>query len=316
MQSGVLGRLHDKVGCYYPTTWIFLDDEERFLSSLEVTMNPKQPCCFFSNHTEALAYIERNCPNEMAFQSAPYTDVENVNDFISQPNRFKEPSVVVVDFAMPGKNGIEVCQELLDFPIRKLLLTGVADEGLANDAFNQGVIQGYIKKNDPFALEKIGSYAQSLSEHYLSQKFPVPKISAAPEVDLALVLESKEFKDFLESHSVVEYYFIKEPLGVLCISADGGLSQIALGPRPSTHFDTQMMPESLEIKVRNDEVLVGAIDKLPRTAVEADRYDWEENAVAAVQIAKTEIWIGFPDSPASPIDFVAAQHSLNAYLEE
>lgn len=48
---------------------------------------------------------------------------------------------------MPEMNGLELCEQVKT-PINKILLTGVTDEHVAIDAFNQKLIHHYINKKD------------------------------------------------------------------------------------------------------------------------------------------------------------------------
>jgi CheY-like chemotaxis protein len=75
--------------------------------------------------------------------------IHEIYKVIYNPRRYEEISTVIVDYDMPSMKGLEFCEKLQNPYIRKILYTGVAGEGLAIEAFNKGLIDGYIRKGDP-----------------------------------------------------------------------------------------------------------------------------------------------------------------------
>ena len=63
--------------------------------------------------------------------------------------RYRLAKTCVVDFAMPGTDGLKVLNTLLDWPGSRILLTGQADEQIAIQAFNGGLIDQFIAKQMP-----------------------------------------------------------------------------------------------------------------------------------------------------------------------
>ena len=55
-------------------------------------------------------------------------------------SRYELAQTCVVDYAMPGTDGLRVLNTLLDWPGSRVLLTGQADEQIAIQAFNNGLI--------------------------------------------------------------------------------------------------------------------------------------------------------------------------------
>ncbi|QJW85133.1 response regulator [Ramlibacter terrae] len=60
--------------------------------------------------------------------------------------RYALSRVCVVDFSMPGMDGLQALAELGDWPGSRVLLTGQADEQVAVRAFNRGLIDQFIPK--------------------------------------------------------------------------------------------------------------------------------------------------------------------------
>ena len=67
-----------------------------------------------------------------------------IRNVVHDPDRFAEVSVAIVDYDMPGENGMEICRRLRNHPVRTVMLTGKADEKLATSAFNQGLIDRFV----------------------------------------------------------------------------------------------------------------------------------------------------------------------------
>ena len=63
-----------------------------------------------------------------------------------QPERHRLVQSCVVDYAMPGTDGLAVLNTLLDWPGSRVLLTGQADEQIAVKAFNSGLIDQFVPK--------------------------------------------------------------------------------------------------------------------------------------------------------------------------
>ncbi len=76
-------------------------------------------------------------------------DIPAIHREIYNSKRFLENTVLVIDYAMPVMHGMEVCKELSHLPIKKLMLTGEADDKLAVQAFNQKLINKFIRKGGP-----------------------------------------------------------------------------------------------------------------------------------------------------------------------
>src|SRR5206468_8133381 len=97
--------------------------------------------------------------------------------------RFRDVSVVIIDYHMQEINGIDVCKELINHPSKKILLTGSPDKDkIAIDSFNSGIIHRFINKADPDFLPQLKQAIAQLKETYfrdLSIKI-LPNISEVP----------------------------------------------------------------------------------------------------------------------------------------
>lgn len=157
-------------------------DNLDFLSELRLTYTPIKR---ESNPINALSIIEkqhlRSNIFQKCFQSIESEELE-LNDTSSSPitllnvsqlhhlkdniNRFAAVSLLLVDYSMPQMNGIELCEKLKSIPIKKAMITGEADLKIAVKAFNEGIINQFIKKNSDHFKQEVRKTIASLQEKY------------------------------------------------------------------------------------------------------------------------------------------------------
>lgn len=150
---------------HYPTTTVFIDDDYDFLKSIFLYFKQKTNLFsgleFFSNEEKAIEFINKapthkdvlrnyiGVMDENLWQHKQidlnFNDIHNISH---NKNRFKEVSVVVIDYDMPNINGIELAKKIKNTGIKTILLTGEADESAAIEAFNEGLIDRYLKKEN------------------------------------------------------------------------------------------------------------------------------------------------------------------------
>ena len=227
---------------YHPTTVVVLDDDPIFLESFTFRLGERFLCRAFSRSRSALAYIRANMPvpprasrclhrNSESIAHEDWSPADRtvtvrparIRDLVHDEDRFAEVSVLVVDFDMPDIDGLEVCRALNGSPVRRIMLTGKADEKTALAAFNEHIIDGFIIKQDPHATEKVEDAIHRQHNEYFSHitsplermlSFETPNILT----DSAF---SSYFNDIMESYRVVEYYLSAEPPGFFLVRADG-----------------------------------------------------------------------------------------------
>lgn len=212
--------------CLFPTKVLLIDDNLLFSKELvpslddfkftyEIYNNPQEALTFLTQDYKSDSFPERliSQPDELEWQHA-MIDV-NIYDLMKEiynPKRFEQISTVIVDFDMPGMNGLEICEKITDPSIQKILLTGVADEHLAIQAFNRGLIHRYIKKEDPNIFAVLN---QSLFE---AQRAYFTKISqlmcdvATFNSEMSCLLDPvfvRFFENLLREKNIVEYYLFE-----------------------------------------------------------------------------------------------------------
>jgi CheY-like chemotaxis protein len=239
----------------HPKQVILVDDSASFVASLEFRMSPQLAIKSFANSVEALRWLFA-CyraeqaqplllrPNETGTHSANHlAETDCLRDglaaarqlyrSVSNPQRFESPAVVVVDYAMPQIDGIEFCRALEGLPCKKILLTGEADEMIAVDAFNHGLIDRYLKKGDPAALERLATEVAALESQYFIEKSAM----------LHDLLVPRNFNYLLDDAFVrlvhaltarfhfVEHFLFPDPSGILFFDAEGKASLMIVESR-------------------------------------------------------------------------------------
>jgi CheY-like chemotaxis protein len=214
--------------CYFPSTVAFIDDSRDFLMNFTLQLDESLAYRLFQSPYDALDAVytvqptldqlNQRCVSEyIESHDWPLThqtvslDLAAIHWEVYNAQRFSEISVVVVDYAMPGMNGLEFCKRLGASPIRKILLTGQADEKTAIKAFNEGLIHCYIKKNDPDVTTLIHESIYRLQRQYFQNMSEM--ITRMLAVNSPNCLQdaafSKLFHQICEDNHIVEFYLME-----------------------------------------------------------------------------------------------------------
>lgn len=225
---------------YYPSTVAIIDDSERFLTKLSLELDTHLAYVLFNEPKKALSFIEKNNQEQSAagilsenVDSESYglkstehqtkVDLSNFYHKVYDRNRFNETSVVVVDYAMPDINGQEFCKLLQGTLIKKVMLTGEADEALAVKLFNDGVLNKFISKS----LADIGGVANKmiaeLQKAYFvdKSKTVIENLKAQEKFHLNDPAVYKVFTEYCQKNNIVEYYMIGSSGSCLLLDYEG-----------------------------------------------------------------------------------------------
>ncbi len=217
----------------YPTTTIHVDDHEHFLEMLPALLEPLTHINAYVSAHDALGAINDHEGQDSTnsewlyrWRSAPSTreaidalDIDSIHRVAYDPDRFATVSVIVSDYAMPEMNGLDFFRRLMNPHLGKVLLTGRADEAVAVEALNQGVIDWFIRKSDPLAFEKLTTAIETLKQRYFQS------LSAFISETIA-ISELTFFHDPVVASAVatmcgvfrpVESYVMRHPAGVFLI---------------------------------------------------------------------------------------------------
>jgi CheY-like chemotaxis protein len=147
-------------------------------------------------------------------------------------DRYALTRVCVVDFSMPEMDGLQVLSELAEWPGARVLLTGQADEQVAVNAFNRGLIEQFIAKQMPDMSRHLVQVMQRLLSTPHPRHAQIWRATLKPEHN-ALLRDLTVSQDLSEyaSRRWVEHVVIGEPFGVLGMDGAGYVNWLQLEPR-------------------------------------------------------------------------------------
>lgn len=223
----------------HPSLTVLIDDSDSFLRSLSFQLDPMLASKSFHDTRSAFDWLcrqnaassEHGGALSASFDTYPRSadqcnvafDIEQIHRISFEKQRFLTPSVLVVDYSMPQMNGVELCEALQHLPCKKILFTGAADEKVAVDAFNRGLIDRYIKKSDDDALDRLESEIAALQhEYFAARSDPLRELLALHNYGFVgdpwfAVL----VREVVARHGIVEHYLYPNPSGILLYDRAG-----------------------------------------------------------------------------------------------
>lgn len=319
---------------HHPTTICLVDDNQSFLDSMILEMPSTWACRAFTDPHAALAFLnqpaalpplaERCLTRQASTESDAviHLDLGLIEQEVNHPERFRRVSVLVADYAMPSMNGLELCAAVQDPHLRKAMLTGVADEKLAVEAFNAGLIHRFIPKHGTSATGTARDYIAELQVEYFGQYTALlqstlavgkPGFLSDPGV-------TRWAEELMRSERLVEYYLVDDPPGLILLSSDGTMFRAMI-------LDATDLRRQLELALRHgapDHIVKGMaehrhaallVGDSPADYYGNDRYPWEENVCVVTPVGDDGTWfVGVVRDAPVDIDFDPRISSYDAYL--
>ena len=288
----------------FPTTVLFVDDDTNFLANFSLELDERIAFRFFDAPGPALRDIEKTMSHATAHRRWLHSqreaigwplrnhclrlDLAAIEEVATNPDRFKEIPVVVVDYAMPEMDGLTFCRRIGNPDIKKVLITGVGDERLAVAAFNEGLIDRFILKGDRDAAAQVNTAVNELQEQYFRDASHV--VHQSLEGEGVHFLRDPVFIEYFHrlsaDYGVAEYYFVAEPDGFLLVTAPGATYRLIV-------LDDEQMDAHWEI-ARDQEApsrLLDALktrEKIPYFWRNGGYYradaDWEQHLYPATRL--------------------------------
>jgi CheY-like chemotaxis protein len=281
----------------HPTLTVLVDDSESFISNLKFQIDPALTVKSFQDAHDALSWIEtiydgnRGAvpPIRVGYDEQTLSldrrivalDIDKIYRIAMNPRRFHEPAVIVIDYAMPQMNGVDFCRALKGLQCKKILFTGEADEMVAVEAFNAGLIDCYLKKGDPHALDRLEFEIAALEHEYFIEKSEALRdlLTQHSFSFLCDPVFAKLIGELSARYSFVEYFLFPNPAGMLFIDADGVPALMVVETRAGliAHLETAQdydAPQGL-LKALLNEATVPFFWKTGGMYTELSR-DWEQ----------------------------------------
>lgn len=216
-----------------PGSLAFLDDDADYLEMLALLLPRKWHARLFLQPRECIVQLHREQPfwEADAWHQQQLVDqwragrplVPQILEYWARhTERFSLTRVCVVDFSMPAMDGLQVLDALGDWPGARVLLTGQADDQVAIDAFNGGLIQQFIPKQ----IADLGVRLLEVVERLQGTPHPnhAQTWRATLQPEQAALLRNPEVARELAAVAArhwVEYVVIGDPFGVLGLDAAG-----------------------------------------------------------------------------------------------
>lgn len=316
---------------YHPTTICFVDDNSQFLQSLELELPGDWACRTFTEPEAALAYLREPIPlaplmdrcfslQRASGSALIHLDLDLIEQEIRHIDRFRRNSVLVVDYSMPAMNGLQLCEALDDPHIRKAMLTGVADEKLAVQAFNAGLIHRFIPKQVDDPINLIHQYVDELVHDYFNQYSVRLKSTLAldPPAFLTDAQIARRIQNLMRSEGLVEYYLVDDPPGLLMLKANGQIWRVAILSETDRQAQYDLAARFGAPKQILDALGKGALTVFltglsPEDYFGDEDFPWDEQTQAATRISDQWTISIWKDAPGD-IDFDPRTASYEAYL--
>jgi CheY-like chemotaxis protein len=226
-----------------PGAIVFLDDDPDYLEMLALVLPRNWHVRLLARPRQCIETLRAEAPawEADAWQQQQMIDqwragkplVPQILQYWAQsPERYALTRVCVVDFSMPEMDGLQVLAELAEWPGARVLLTGQADEQVAVNAFNRGLIEQFIAKQMPDMSRHLVQVMQRLLATPHPRHAQTWRATLKPEHHALLrdLTVANELADFA-ARRWVEHVVIGEPFGVLGVDGAGYVSWLQLESR-------------------------------------------------------------------------------------
>lgn len=247
---------------YFPTNVVLLDDDTNFLRHFSLLLDPRLPCRTINSAAAALEQMNSQVSLLHSFmelanvtitddaEEHSYLDLNKVHNLVHQNDRFSQITVAIIDYDMPEMNGIEVCKRITHPEIKKILLTGKADEKLAVEAFNAGLIHQFIQKSNADVDKHVNQAVEKLQLEYFSaitSSVPITLANGAASFLADRNFNSNVMK-LIRDNKIVEFYLWENPRGLLMLDETGNAKFMFVMPEEvlDTHYDMALACQAPE----------------------------------------------------------------------
>lgn len=231
---------------YYPTKWVWVDDDSTLLDCMVGFFSEHNRILAFDSPTNCLQYLQkyRSPLSEKQFIQCNFEDencgllqytplnfnVTDIAKMVNDKHRYDEITALVIDYHMPEMDGFTLAQALKDLDVDKILLTGQAQDQEAIHGLNDNLIHRFVRKGETDMEEKLLHYLKEMSYQYFQKKSAplISLIEAENKLPLSDPAFINFFKKYCHDNQICEYYLIDKEGSYLCIDKKGNQSCLVI----------------------------------------------------------------------------------------
>lgn len=219
--------------CFYPTRKIVLDDDNIFSETILLKMQGKYFSSYASPHNLLNYLLNDYSPvlrhsdlfetertgSELSICHNFHIPKEKLISIVANPSAH-DISVILVDYHMPNMTGIDFLTNIKNYPFKKILITGEQDYALGIDALNTGLIDAYVRKDDPDLLNKLTDIVKILEWKYFTDL----SLSAYHLPELRYLANSiflEKFQEVISENSIATFFLGNKEGDFLVYNFDG-----------------------------------------------------------------------------------------------
>lgn len=235
-----------------PGSVFLLDDDPDYLELMGLLLAPEWHVRLFLRPHACLRYMreEQQAWAADCYRQETLVDLwrqgrplipQVLRYWAQHPHRHALTHVGVSDHTMPGLSGLELFAQLrTGWPGARVLLTGQADERVAVEAFNHGLIDQYIPKQASEMGALLARGLDRLADHCHDRHDAIWRATLRPQ-QMALFRQGgagRALKAYMD-RAWVEYVVLGDPFGVLGLDAEGRASWLQFAHRESLHAQAE-----------------------------------------------------------------------------
>lgn len=226
---------------FYQTTLVWVDDDAFFIKVIadtfkreyltKIFFSPKSFLDFFNTYeatVESACFLRSSNGDddyEVNHRLPVEMDFQRIIDLYQNKNRIHDISVIIVDFKMPGLTGLELMQQIKSSAVKRILLTGEAEDQLAITAFNDNSIDRFVRKGDCNFSSSLNLYIRQVTTQYFCD-LTKPLLTHL-EAEYRLPQSDPVFIDFFDKwvciNNIVEYFVFDKNGSMLAVDQQGKL---------------------------------------------------------------------------------------------
>lgn len=230
--------------CFFPTTAVFVGSDLKYLQSIVELLKSETKVIprLFDNSNEALHFLKKS--KQRALVNCFTTDLSDVcvtnievnileiKKQIYNSKRFEEVSLIVVDYETQGINMLEFLKDIQDKQFKKIIISDSVDDAMVLKAFNDGLLDKFIRKNQVNFSYLLNSTIQVLQYRYFQDLSHEIIDSLKDNENSHYAINDKVYKrlfyEICKENKPAEYYLADESGSYLFLDSYGNPSWLAI----------------------------------------------------------------------------------------